>query len=256
MRTVPTLLAVLSALTIASVARADDAAPAEAAAAEKVTFRVSFKGHTLGTETMRVETIGDSLRVTSHTVQVMGASHPDSLVKNMVLVVDAYDLNLRSYSSVQRFAGHEVSRGLTLEQDQYTSYRETDGRGAGDTFERPPGRLFVLDPGLFSSFDLICRMLRGRPFEKRPLNCIVLGARDTVMAQPLVDGGPDTLRLGARRVIARRFTLGSGDALYQIWMDPLGHMLRFENSPTGLRVERVAPPVRRRAGSRPPSHAR
>jgi hypothetical protein len=42
-------------------------------------------------------------------------------------------------------------------------------------------------------------------------------------------------------------TLGNEPGAYRIWMDREGHLLRLEHRPSGLRVERVAAPVRRHA---------
>jgi hypothetical protein len=217
---------------------------------ERANFKVMVHGRSVGLETMLAEELGDSLRVSSHTVQLLGHTGSDSLIKNMVLVVDSWDLNLRDYRSIQRFRGHSTSRGLSMHDTTIVSYREADGHGAGDTFNRPPGRVFVIDPGLFSTFDLVCRMLRGRAFEARPLNVLFLGGSDSLMVQRLVDRGEETIPWGGRPVTARKFTLGEGGAQYVIWMAPNGHMLRFENEISGVRVDRQAPPTKK---AKPPT---
>jgi hypothetical protein len=212
---------------------------------ERTTFKIMVHGRAVGTETVLAEDLGDSLRVSAHTLQMLGPHASDSLVKSMVILVDSWDLNLRDYRSVQRFHGHNTSRGLSMHDTTIVSYSELDGRGIGDTFARPPGRVFVIDPGLFSSFDLICRMLRGRAFEARPVNLLLLGYTDTLMVGRLVDRGDEVIPWGGRPVTARQFTLGEGGAQYVIWMSPSGRMLRFENTLSGVRVDRQAPAVRR-----------
>ena len=222
-------------LALAGPARAD----------ERTTFKIRVHGHPVGTEIVLAEDLGDSLRVSAHTLQMIGHFAADSLVKNMVTGVDSWDLNIRDYRSFQRFHGHNATRRLSLLDTTIVSYSEVDGRGVGDTFIRPPGRIFVIDPGLFSSFDLICRMLRGRAFEPRPVNLMLLGNPDTSRDQRLVVLGNEVIPDGGRPVTARKFTLGEGSAQYTIWMGPSGRMLRFENEMSGVRVDRQAPAVRR-----------
>jgi hypothetical protein len=72
------------------------------------------------------------------------------------------------------------------------------------------------------------------------------------MATPIAKvtrGQADTLRLGNRRVLARRYTFEDESATFQIWADMRGRMLKLTHD-SGLRVERepdAAPAARRRA---------
>ena len=219
---------------------------AAAAPVDRATFEIRVRGHVVGREAMNVDAAGDSLAITSSTTQLLGPVGADSLIKQLAMSVDSYDLNLRNYASAQRFRGHFVTRGLSLHDTVFTSYRDQDGRGTGDTFARPPGQLFVIDPGTFASFDLVCRMLRGRAFEKRSINLVVLGPSDTVLATPLVDQGSRALKQGKRTVMARHLTLGEEPGAYHLWMGRDGHLLRLEQEPSGLHVERVLSAPRRR----------
>ena len=235
-------LAALAALAAPAPSRGDPATPIE-----RAIFEIRVRGRVVGRENLKIEDQEDSLAVGSNTIQLLGARGTDSLIKNVAIKVDSYDLNLRDYYSAQRYRGHTLIRGLSLHDTVFTSYRELDQTGNGDTFVRPPGHLFVVDPGVFASFELICRMLRGRSFERRSVNLLVLGGEtDTVVAAPLIDRGLDSLRHGNRRVPARRMTLGDEPGAYRIWMDRSGHLLRLEHVPSGLRVERLATPARHR----------
>jgi hypothetical protein len=233
---------------MAALIAAPAAAPCRSAAEgashpQQTLFEIAVNGRTIGREMMTVEEGGDSIAIRSRTAQQFGV---DSLRKALDMTVDSYDLNLRNYSSIQNFRGHSLRRGLSLHDTVFTSYRDQDGRGTGDTFVRPPGHLFVLDPGLFASFDLMCRMLRGRAFERRTVNLVVLSSTaDTVIATPLVDGGLVTLKQKTRSVSARRMTLGDEPGAYHLWMATDGRLLRLEQVPSGLRVERVSAPPRR-----------
>ena len=59
--------------------------------------------------------------------------------------------------SNQKFAGVEVVRGLLPEDTIFTYYSERDGAGDALRMTQPPGRLFVLDSGLFTLFDVLTR---------------------------------------------------------------------------------------------------
>jgi len=241
MRTLIALFVLSAALAFSAPGRADESQN------EKATFRIQVRGKTVGTETMTVESLGDSLAIHTQTIQLLGPNGADSLIKRAGFGVDAYDLNLRSYASVQKFRGHVVSQSLMLHDTLFTSYRDRDGRGAGDTFTRPPGHLFVVDAGVFASFDLVCRMLRGRAFERRTVALfVVAGESDTLVEAPLVDLGTEPVKFGEKNVSARRFTLGEEPGAYRIWMDSEGRMMRLEHEPSGLRVDRVGQAVKKR----------
>lgn len=249
MRTQLALLVLSAALAFAAAARADEPAEPDS---ERITFRIQVRGHTVGTETMTIVAGGDTLSVHSDTVQLLGPTGSDSLIKSAGFGVSAYDLDLHSYASVQHYRGHDTTQSFMLHDTLFTSYHQSDNRGSGDTFVRPPGHLFVVDAGIFASFDLVCRMLRGREFGRRTVNLfVVTGDADTLVAAPLVDLGTVPFSFGGRPVTARRFTLGDEPGAYRIWMSSAGRMLRLEQEPSGLRVDRVPPPVKRR---RPPRH--
>ena len=239
-RTLPLLAA--AAVFFAPPARADNAQ-----VPDRAKFEIRVHDKIVGAETMTISDDGDSISVVSNTVQLLGPTGSDSLIKDAAIGADSYDLNLRSYASIQRYKGHRVQHSFALHDTMFTSFRDVDGRGYGDTFARPPGHLFVVDPGVFSSFELICRMLRGHAFVNRTVNLVVLGAaRDTVLASPLVDDGEEPFRWETKAVQARKFTLGAEPAAYHIWMTSEGHLLRLEHHASGLRVDRQAAPVKRK----------
>lgn len=212
--------------------------------AERTTFEIRVHDKAIGTETIEFENGTDSLRVSSSSLQMLGASGRDSLAKQTKTVATLEDLDLRAYASAQRFLGQTIERGVECEDTLIHLTTFANGRGEQDIAARPPGRLFVIDAGSFVSFDLICRMLRGRAFVTRPVNMLILGPRDTVVTATLEDGGTETLRWGAAPVTARRITLTDRTGRYTMWMDPQGRMLRLENTWSGVRVDRKASPAR------------
>lgn len=197
--------------------------------------------------------MGDSLVISATTERQFqddkGQRHP--FMKTMVLVVDAHDLGLMRYLSNQDFNGHKSVRGLLPGDTVMTYYAEYDGVGSADRLVQPPGRLFVLDPQMFTLFDVLCRSLAGKQFQKRRVQLLAL-APDT-LAAPLATitvGKPDTLELGNRRVPARRYALEDQDLRFDLWADARGRMLRMANEPSGLSVELFIAPARAAAPRR------
>jgi hypothetical protein len=251
---------------------------APAAVIDHSTFRVYQRGRALGTETFSYESLRDSLRIFSHVVQVLpGPPGPDSALaidKQVVLVVNPFDYDLRFYQSTLRAGGRDstirvggrdstvrvgsrtLTRGLVVNDTAFTAYREFTGRGGvGDRYDRPPGRLFVLDGQVFVLFDVMCRNLHGRAFDRRPLSVILLrDEMDQVTEITATDLGTETIRWGERPVAARKLRFADSYATFQAWVGPEGYMLRLEQPASGLRVERepapaVKPPARRPARS-------
>jgi hypothetical protein len=234
----PTLL--LAALALTALA----APQALRADTEKGSYIVSIGGRTVGVEAYELVSSPDSVVVNSSSFQVLPhGDASDTLRKQMQIVVDALDFGLKDYKSVQKIGHDVVTRGLVINEEEFTSYRDDNGYGVGDRYELPPGRVFVLDRYLFSSFDLMCRSLHGRVFQKRPISLFVLGPKDTLIEATATDMGRDTIRWAAKPVVARKLTIGDAHTTFTAWAAPEGKLLRLEEPSTALRVERAAPPA-------------
>jgi hypothetical protein len=237
---IPALVPLLLAITFV--------APARANAAEGVTpanFKIRVHEHAIGTENLEIEDTGDSLRVRSQTTQILNRSGTDSLFKQLRMVFTP-DLDLRSYQSRQSLRGHVVLRGWTPGDTTFNVFRQIEGQGSGDSYSRPPGRLFIFDVGIYATFEMISRMIGGHGFLTRPLNVLVLGSPDSLYVMQLRDNGTETIPWGGKPVVTRRASVGDGSQRYLMWMAPDGRLLRLENESSGLRVDRVPPPVKRR----------
>ena len=241
---------VLGLLAFAPSARAQAPAFSDTGsfALDAGSFRIYQAGHLLGTEVFAYTGRGDSMLVTSRTLQVLNPG--DTLRKDVAQVVSLLDYGLRGYHSKQVSGGHTLARGLELGDTTYMSYRQLDDRGTGDMLVLPPGRLFVLDPKAFICFDLICRSLNKKVFDTWPLTLLVLGPRDSVLAASAVDRGTETIHWGSKPVQAHKFNIGDSNTTFTAWAGPAGSMLRLEEATSGLRVEREAPAVKPRP--RPP----
>ncbi|HEY2953873.1 MAG TPA: hypothetical protein VGK89_01345 [Candidatus Eisenbacteria bacterium] len=215
-------------------------------------FRVYQHERAIGTETFSFESMGDSLRIFSHVVETLPG--PDSTAdlpidKVVVLFVNRLDYDLLWYQSTFKGGGKDLTWGLVVGDTAFTAYcEEHGGRGVGfgDRYERPAGRLFVLDGQVFMLFDVMCRNLNGRTFDSRPLSVILLRDDKQVQVTSITatDLGTETIRWGARPVAARKLRFGDSYATFDAWVGPQGYMLRLEQAATGLRVEREPPAVK------------
>ena len=133
----PIRLLLIAAVAGAALAPGVRSHADEAPSSERATFRIMLHGRTIGTETVTSEDLGDSLLVTSNGVQLLGAGSGDSLIKNIVIVVDSWDLNLRDYHSQQSLRGQITKRGLLMHDSTIVSFRQVDSRGTGDTSRAP-----------------------------------------------------------------------------------------------------------------------
>ena len=127
-------------------------------------------------------------------------------------------------------------------------HEEKEGPGVASRMIAPPGRLFVLDSGIYSLFNLICLKLHDQGFASRPITLLTLSAAaDTIVEAQVTDLGTETIRWGARPVQARKLQLKDRDTVFLVWVNSDGKMLRLVHEPSGLRVEREPPAVKRRS---------
>jgi len=214
-------------------------------------FILHLGDRAIGAETFGVESHSDSLICHSRSYLTQGAG-AETIEKGMVWTASRGDWALRYFQSEETRAGETVVRGVLMSPGDtaFTVYFESKPAGGG-TAKRlvaPPGRTFVLDSGLYSLFNLICLQLHGKTFSSRPINLLAVGPPDSLLEAQVTDLGSETIRWGARPVQARKLQLSDGATTFLVWASPTnGRMLRLTHEASGLRVEREAPPVRKRS---------
>ena len=222
---------------------------------DKGTFKVYQRDRALGTETFEYLSRGDSLTITSHVAQVLpGPDGELTIDKTAVMVVGSLDYELRFYQSRLKLGDKDLLRALVVNDTAFTAYRETKKLGGmGDRFDRPPGRLFVLDGQVFMLFDVMCRDLGRTQFTERPISVVLLRDElDQVTQITAADLGADTLKWAERPVVAKKLRFKESYSTFNAWVGPRGYMLKLEQDGSGLRVEREpSPPVKRRAQATP-----
>jgi len=243
------LLAVVATLAIA--------APLPAARGSDTVDRGSFKiyrnDRALGAETFELREGHDSLVVLTRQYLTLQSDRGDEpLERGADLLVSRSDYSLRHYQSTRTFRGATTTRGLVVSDTHYVAYRERGGAGEGESRVLPPGRLYVMDSQLVTLFDLIGRSLHGRSFESRPLNLLALGPRDTMLEARAISRGTETIRWGARAVLARKLEIvADSQTTFTLWISPQGQLLRLSEPVGALRAEREPPDVKRRPPPKP-----
>lgn len=157
------------------------------------------------------------------------------------MVVNGTDYDFRSYLSRQDFDGHNTVKKIAPSDTTLAVTSEVDGAGGIDGMVRPPGRLYVMDPLVFSLFDIICRSVSPQTFTSRPIQLITLGPTSTTTEATITAAGADTVTWGGKRLVARRFEMADAGSRFTVWMDPRGRMLRLEHDGGDLLVMREEP---------------
>jgi hypothetical protein len=168
--------------------------------------------------------------------------------KDMILIMGAMEYDIERYRSEWIVGADTLVRGVewTPGDTVCTIWRDTAAGGTGDRVAMPPGRVYVLDPPLFTTFTLIARSLHEKVCERRPIQVLILGARDSLVAGTVNELGTETIRWGGRPVVARKLVISDAQTDFTAWVSPDGRLLRLEQPTTETRVDREAPALKRR----------
>ena len=240
----------LAVLALAALSMCLGLSPRNAHAAEldQGTFRIYLNGRSMGTELFFFDQFTDSVVVQSVVSQLIRFpdGKEDSLKKSSFLTVNAFDLDMRFYQSVQMLRGQKFSRSLVMSDTTYSSYTEVDQAGSGDVLGRPPGRIYIHDPDIYVLFDLIARSLNSQAVDERPILLLVLGPRDTTLEVQAKKLPATAKRWGSRTIQSRCIQLDDGINRLNLWCDTRGRMIELEIPASGLRVVRDPPAAKPR----------
>lgn len=209
----------------------------------------------VATENFEFTQAGDSLVVTAVVERKTRDSSGTEVrfQKTAQLAMAQADFGLITYTSKDTWKQHSTMKRVTVSDTTLDVTSEVDGAGDLVTLVRPPGKLFILDPLVFTMFDVICRGVSHQTFTQRPIQLITLGTTSTTTEATIATGGADTVTWGGKRVIARRFVMTDSGSRFTVWVDPNGHMLRLEHEGGGLAVIRQEPtpaPTRKKSATK------
>ena len=210
-------------------------------------FIISQNGKPVRVEEFAIERTGDTLLVRAASLVSLPERAEQSVDKSMVLVVGSLDFAMGSYWSQQIAGTDTLRRGVEVTPGDtvLTAWREVNGRGVGDVLAMPAGRMYVLDPPIFTTFNFLGRTLQGKVCDRRPIKVLVLGARDSMVDGTVTDIGNESIRWGGRPVLARKLVIADAATSFTAWFSPDGRMLRLEQARDNIRVDRKAPALKR-----------
>jgi hypothetical protein len=212
------------------------------------TFIISQYGKPVRAEDFAIERMGDTLLVRAASTVSLPGRDAQPADKSMVLMVGSLDFAMNNYWSQQSAGPDTLQRGIEVTRGDtvMTVWRELNRFGTGEVIAQPPGRMYVLDPPLFTTFNLLGRSLHGKVCDRRPIQVFVLSTRDSMVQGAVTDVGTETIRWGGRPVLARKLVITDQTTSFTGWYSPDdGRMLRLDQARDSIRVERKAPPLKR-----------
>ncbi len=237
--------------------------PARAAAVDSLKIRqqASFEiwtGDTrLGTEKFRIYAIHDTL-ITASTVRLDGAAPTSSLPfeKRSTFLQRAYD----SYPLAFQIAEQprtDTTLTMTLRCEfadtAVVIFKEARDRGTGVAVALPPGRLYLLEPGIYLQVQLLLAdFLAGSQQTRR--QPVLIPSAEQVVDLFLTRGPVETIIVRGRRMDGRRVDFTDKLTKLVGWLDEEGRLLKLEAPGQGLRVER-GPEIREKGSAAKPAAA-
>jgi len=201
-------------------------------------------GTPVGYEDFEYERQGDSLLVSAAQTRTVRDTDGSTVkwVKKFGLIVDANDFGLHRYTSNVEVNGHKTQvKGVIPGDTAMTVYSEVNGEGNAVRLTQPPGRMFVMDPMMFTLFDVICRNISAQSLEKRPVELVTLGDDPGVVRAMATAAGPDTIEWGGKTMVTRRWLIADDQSTFVAWVSPSGQLLRLLHRGGSLEVLRREP---------------
>lgn len=229
----------------------DDPGPLPAASGELLdsgTFIISQYGKPVRAEEFAIQRLRDTLLVRAASMVSLPGQAARPVDMSMALLVGPLDFAMGSYWSQQSAGPDTLRRGIEVPPGDtvMTVWREVNRNGTGEMRAMPPGRMYILDRPLFTTFNFLGRTLHGKACDRRPIRLLVLGARDSLVDATVTDAGNETIRWGGRPVLTRKLVLTADGVSFTGWYSPDdGRMFRLEQALDSIRVDRKAPPLKR-----------
>ncbi len=200
----------------------------------------------LGTEEYRMFQATDTLIIGS-TLRLDGAG-PDSklpLEKRTTFLrraLDSFPLVFQVVDIPRDTAqGRATAINVMFADTTAVIYREITGVvGAGEAIALPPGRIYILEPGIYAQVQTLAAEFLARNQAKRRQPVLIPTAQQ-VIDLTLTRGAVEKLGQDGHVVTTTRVDIT--DKLTQLvaWVDADGRMWKMEAPGQGLRVERVLP---------------
>ncbi len=224
----------------ACLASAPTPARAEPPISDAGTYRVYQNDQLIGTEEFWFFTSAESLLIRARVSELLPRPGfaPDTLQKGMQLLMSPDDRDMHTYLSQEILSGVATRRELTMLDTTYSSTREFGQRGFTDVYVRPPGRIYPVDPQVFTLYHLMVHDVQAQGVDDRGVLTLYLAGKDTTAETRVTRLGKESVKLGGRLYPADKFRVKDDWSEFLVWLSPKGQMLKLTMPSVGLRVER------------------
>jgi hypothetical protein len=228
---------------------------------QQASFEIYNGSSRLGTEKFRIYATHDTL-ITASTVRLDGAA-PDSPLpfekrtSFLQRSYDSYPLVFQITEQPRRDTLATLALNCVFTDTVATIFREGNGRGTGTSIALPPGRLYLLEPGIYLQVQLLLSDFLAGSQETRKQS-VLIPSIGQVVDLWLKRGPMETVVVRGKKVEAQRVDLTDKLTNLVAWMGSDGRMMKLEAPGAGLRVERgpeivekapkKAPATRKRSG--------
>jgi hypothetical protein len=118
-----------------------------------------------------------------------------------------------------------------------TVYKEANGRGVGSSVALPPGRLYLLEPGVYLQVQLLLAdFLAGSQATRK--QAVLIPSAEQVVDLWLTRGAMEAIVVRGKRIDAQRVDMTDKMTNLVAWVDKDGRMWKLEAPGQGLHVER------------------
>ena len=232
-------------LAPASAPAATAALPTTWAVVDSATFEIYQDDVQLGDEQYRAYRTNDTLIVGS-SLRLPGAPKDSPLpyAKNTTFLrrtADSWPLVFQVIES-----GRDTARtrqiSCAFNDTTVIVFHEEEGRGRGTAIALPPGRLYLLEPGIYAQVQTLAGDFARSTQDKRKQPVLIPSAKAIV--DIYLTRGPKE-RLGQEGLVVNTTRVDLTDKMVQLtaWIDDAGRMWKLEAPRQGLRVERAIPAV-------------
>lgn len=223
-----------------------DARPAAAQAwapVDSATFEIYQDDRLLGVEHYRSFRTNDTLIVAS-ALELPGASPNSTLprYKDTMFFLRSLDSYPLVFHVSETGRDSTESRSLRVSFNDTTAviYRESWRGGVGDAVAIPPGRLYLLEPGIYGQIQkLLGDFVQSKQHKRK--QAVLIPAIAQIVDITLARGPQENLGQGRFMVKTTRVDMTDKMTSLSAWLDSGGRMWKLEAPAQGLRVERLLP---------------
>jgi hypothetical protein len=208
---------------------------------QQASFEIWNGDTRLGTEKFRIYATHDTL-ITASTVRLDGAPPTSTLpfekrTTFLQRAYDSYPLVFQITEQPRSDTTNTMSLNCVFRDTVATVYKEVGGRGGATSVALPPGRLYLLEPGIYLQVQLLLAdFLAGSQATRK--QSVLIPSAEQVVDLWLTRGAVEAIVVRGKRVDAQRVDMTDKMTNLVAWVDKDGRMWKLEAPGQGLHVER------------------